>query len=108
MGFDKRKFCEAFLKIRDKQQRIVPLKFKPAQENLYRVIEEERTAGRPPRIIVLKGRQEGISTATEGLMFTDTVTRRNVRTLIVAHQTDSTSTLFTMNRLFLESLPKAL
>jgi len=108
MGLDKKIFCEAFLKIRDKQQRIVSLKFKPAQENLYRVIEEERSAGRPPRIIVLKGRQEGISTATEALMFTDTVCRHNVRTLIVAHQKDSTSTLFTMNKLFLESMPKEL
>lgn len=103
-----KEYCENYLYIRDKKQRLVKLKFKPAQENLYRVIKEEHQAGRPVRIMVLKGRQEGISTATEALMFQDSATRPMVNTLIVAHQDKATSALFRMNKLFFDCLPKQL
>ena len=81
-----RVYLENFLYIRNKQQKLQKLTLKPAQENLYRVIREEHQAGRPVRLIVLKGRQEGISTVTEGLMFQDAATRPMVSTLIVAHR----------------------
>ena len=103
-----KEYCENFLYIRDKKQRLVKLKFKPAQENLYRIIKEEHQAERPVRLIVLKGRQEGISTATEAIMFQDTATRTLVNTLIVAHRDDSTAALFEMNKLFYDCLPKEL
>ena len=103
-----KEYCENYLYIRDKKQRLVKLKFKPAQENLYCIIKEEHQAGRPVRLIVLKGRQEGISTATEAVMFHDSATRPMVNTLIVAHQDKATSALFRMNKLFYDCLPKAL
>lgn len=103
-----RQYCEAFLHIRDKRQKLVRLRFNPAQENLYGVIKEEHAAGRPVRLIVLKGRQEGISTATEALMFQDAATRPMVNTLIVAHQDKATSALFRMNKLFYDCLPAAI
>lgn len=103
---DARWYCENLLYIRDKKKRLVPLRFKPAQENLYRVIQEERAAGRPVRIIVLKGRQEGISTVTEALMFQHTATHPLVRTTIVAHREDATANLFAMNKLFYDHLPR--
>ena len=103
-----KEYCENFLYIRDKKQRLVKLKFKPAQENLYRIIKEEHQAGRRRGIIVLTGRQEGISTATEAVMFHDSATRPMVNTLIVAHQDKATSALFRMNKLFFDCLPKQL
>lgn len=103
-----RVYLENFLYIRNKQQKLQKLTLKPAQENLYRVIREEHQAGRPVRLIVLKGRQEGISTVTEGLMFQDAATRPMVSTLIVAHTAESTATLFKMNKLFFDCLPPAL
>ena len=42
-----KEYCENYLYIRDKKQQLVQLKFKPAQENLYRIIKEEHKAGRP-------------------------------------------------------------
>ena len=62
-----RVYLENFLYIRNKRQQLQKLTLKPAQENLYQVIREEHLAGRPVRLIVLKGRQEGISTVTEAL-----------------------------------------
>ena len=103
-----RQYCENFVKIRNKQQKLVPLHFKPAQIDLYEAIKREQQAGRPPRIIVLKGRQQGISTVTEALMFQDSATRPMVNTLIVAHRDDSTAALFNMNKLFYDYLPNML
>lgn len=100
-----REYCEHLLRIRTKEQKLSPLIFNEAQEHLYGVIRQQAAAGKPIRIIVLKGRQEGISTVTEGLMFQDTVTRPNVKTLIVAHDTTATGNLFKMNKLFYDCLP---
>lgn len=98
-------YIRGYLYIRDKKSRLIKLEPNPAQMNLYGVIREEHAAGRPVRLIVLKGRQEGISTVTEALMFQDSATRRGVKTLIVAHQSDSTANLFKMNKLFYDCLP---
>ena len=90
-----REYCEALLKIRTKEQKLAPLRFNEAQEHLYGVIREQARQGKPIRLIVLKGRQEGISTVTEGLMFQDAATRANVKTLIVAHDASATATAST-------------
>lgn len=103
-----REYCENVIWIRDKRQKLVQLKFKPAQTTLYEAIKKELQEGRPPRIIVLKGRQQGISTITEALMFQDSATRPMVNTLIVAHRDDSTAALFNMNKLFYDYLPAKL
>ena len=103
-----REYCENVIWIRDKRQKLVQLKFKPAQTTLYEAIKKELQEGRPPRIIVLKGRQQGISTITEALMFQDSATRPMGNTLIVAHRDDSTAALFNMNKLFYDYLPAKL
>lgn len=102
-----REYCEHLLRIRAKTQELVPLRFNEAQEHLYGVIRQQAAAGKPIRLIVLKGRQEGISTVTEGLMFQDAATRPNVKTLIVAHDNTATANLFRMNKLFYDCLPTA-
>jgi len=103
-----KEYCENLLWIRTKQQTLAKLKFNDAQENLYGVIRRLAAEGKPIRLIVLKGRQEGISTVAEGLMFQDTVTRPHVKTLIVAHETTATENLFKMNKLFFDGLPTAM
>lgn len=105
---DAKFYMEQFLHIRTKDQKIVKLKMKPAQQRLYDIIQGERTEGKPVRIIILKARQLGFSTVIEGLFFHDTVTRPLVETLIIAHSSDSTTKLFRMNKLFYDMLPKSL
>lgn len=105
---DAKFYMENFLHIRAKNQRIVKLRMKPAQQRLYDIIQGERAAGKPVRIIILKARQLGFSTVIEGLFFHDTVTRPLVETLIIAHSSDSTTKLFRMNKLFFDMLPKTL
>lgn len=101
-------YMERFLVIRTKEGKLAPLKLKPAQEKLYEAMKREHEAGRPVRIIVLKARQLGFSTVIEGMFFHDTATRPLVRTMILAHDEESTSKLFRMNKLFYDLLPDAL
>lgn len=101
-------YAEHLLVIRNKAGRQQKLIFNDAQENLYRVIREQAEQGKPIRLLVLKGRQEGISTLVEALMFQDSATRPHVKTLIVAHETTATGNLFRMNKLFFDCLPREL
>jgi len=101
-------YIENFLKIRDKDGKLINLKLKPAQEKLYNLMKAEHEAGRPVRIVILKARQLGFSTVIEALFFQDAATRELVRTLIVAHTADATANLFKMNKLFYDKLPRPL
>lgn len=101
-------YMEHFLKIRNKKGQIIQFKFKPAQKRLYEIIKKEFDAGKPVRIVILKARQLGFSTMIEGMFFQDSATRWNVRTLIVAHDEESTGGLFNMNKLFYDMLPAQL
>ncbi|MBQ8264176.1 MAG: hypothetical protein IJY96_05300 [Oscillospiraceae bacterium] len=103
-----RQYCENFLRIRDKRSNVVPLHLNPAQEELYEIIREEHRAGRPVRIVLLKGRQMGFSTLIEALFFADSATTANANTLIMAHDEDSTGNLFEMNKLFYDELPEVI
>ncbi|MDO4809981.1 MAG: hypothetical protein Q4A04_08490 [Eubacteriales bacterium] len=98
-------YMEHFIRIRDKKGKIIDFKFRPAQKKLYEIIERERAAGKPVRIVILKARQLGFSTMIEGMYFQNAATRHNIRTLIVAHDDEATSNLHKMNKLFYEELP---
>ena len=62
-------YIEEYLYIKTKDQRIVPLKLNTAQKLIYQKIREVKAKGKPIRIIILKARQEGVSTLCEGLIF---------------------------------------
>jgi len=101
-----KKYIEEFVKIRDKNSNIIPLKFNEPQNKYYNVIKELKKQNKPVRIIILKARQMGFSTATEGIFFKETVTKPNVNTAIVAHKEDSTANLFNMSKLMYNQIPE--
>lgn len=103
-----RDYIQQFLKIADKKGRVIPFRLNGAQERMYAVAKGQMEQGKPVRIIVLKARQLGFSTLVEGMVFADTATRKNVRSLVVAHTEDSTANLFRMAKLFLAELPDCL
>ena len=100
-----RDYIETFLKIRDKEGKIVPLKLNPPQLRLYETIRKQWAAGKPVRIIILKARQMGFSTLTEGIIFWATATSAQTESMIVAHQDEATGNLFRMSKRFLDELP---
>lgn len=98
-------YIENFLKIRTKTGELVPLTLNEPQRRLYSVIAERYRAGKPVRVIILKARQMGFSTLTEGIVFWATATRQNTDSMIIAHKDEATANLFRMSKLFYEQLP---
>ena len=101
-----KKYIEEFVKIRDKNSNIIPLKFNEPQNKYYNVIKELKKQNKPVRIIILKARQMGFSTETEAIFFKETVTKPNINTAIVAHKEDSTANLFNMSKLMYNQIPE--
>ena len=98
-------YIESCLKIKTKSGTVVPFRLNDAQRKLYAVAKRQQDAGKPVRLIILKARQLGFSTLTEGLIFHACATRRNTNALIVAHREDATANLFRMSKLFYDELP---
>lgn len=101
-----REYIERFLKIRTKDGGLAPLKLNQPQQRLYDAIARQYREKKPVRIIVLKARQMGFSTLTEGVIFWATATRENTDSMIIAHKDEATANLFRMSKLFYEQLPE--
>jgi hypothetical protein len=91
---------EAWLRVRDRRGRSVPLKPNRAQ------LEYERRRGQSN--IVLKARQMGISTWVAGRFFLKTITHPGTLTVQVAHTQAAAEGIFRCVHRFLRGLPAAL
>ena len=58
---------------------------------------------RPVRIIVLKARQEGLSTITEALFYWISIHRRNYKAFIVSHEKKSSDHLYSMFKTYYDN-----
>lgn len=105
MSINTKKYIEEYVKIRNKKSKIISLKLNEPQLKYYNIIKSLKEQGKPIRIIILKARQLGFSTATEAILFKETVTKSNINTAIVAHKEDSTRNLFNMSKLMYDQLP---
>lgn len=99
-------YAKKLLKIRTKEGSVKPFDLNIAQRVVYERVKALKEMGKPIRLVILKARQEGISTLTEGLIFHDTTTRKGRKSKIIAHDPDSTTTIFEMAKLFYECLPQ--
>jgi hypothetical protein len=93
-------------KIKDKSGQIVPFLFNRAQRHVHEKLEEQkRTLGRV-RALVLKGRQQGISTYI-GERFYHQVSTRGLSAFVVAHEDKATSNLYEMVKRYQDHNPLA-
>lgn len=101
-------YAKHCLKIRTKEGEIKPFfPLKPAQMILHNEIERQlRTTGYV-RIIILKARQQGLSTYIEGRNYFENSQRTGGKGLVLTHKSDSTDSLFTMTKRFHDSCPDA-
>lgn len=76
-----------------------------AQRELLAEIERQYNAGKPIRIIVLKARQLGISTAMEGVLFWWAFLHPGTSGLVIAHESDPAVGLFEKTKLYWETWP---
>lgn len=94
-----------FLKIRNKEANLIPFKINDAQELFEQEIRKCEKEGKLKRFIVLKARQMGFSTYTEGYIFHATTTNTFTNSMIIAHEDKATQNLFNMSKLYYEELP---
>ena len=112
-------FAQTCLKIKLKRGEIVPLIFNSAQRKVIQIIKEkygvERITidliARPSfalRLIVLKARQQGISTLIQALYFWILYLLGHQKALTMGHKTDASNNLFDMYKRYYDELPKEL
>lgn len=96
------------LKIVTKEGKITPFVLNSAQTYLYnRIMDQKRRTGMV-RIIVVKGRQQGVSTLIEGLGCHITQFNTNTKAFILTHHSKSTEQLFSMVKNYVNNFPKEL
>lgn len=100
-------YAREVLKIRTKEGGLVPFELNRAQLRVWNLIKEDLDAQRPVRLYLLKARQLGMSTFTEGLGYWFLTLHTHRDGLIVAHETDSASRIFSMMQLMWQESPEA-
>jgi hypothetical protein len=93
-------FCSVNLRITNKAFQVVPFEPKPVQRILIDYVIECLATGQPIRVIILKARQQGISTAVEAIIYWWTSTHSSVKAKIVSHESSSSDHLFSMFRTY--------
>ncbi|UOF80531.1 terminase large subunit [Caudoviricetes sp.] len=97
-------YCERNLMIQDKiSGEIVPFKLNWAQKLLVKRVMDDIAHGRPVRYIILKARQMGLSTVIEALGFWWTTTHKNIKTVIIAHETEASGNLYNMFKRYFDN-----
>ena len=102
-------YWAAYARIKNKEGDICPFILNEPQLRLVSLFEEQRTAGRPIRVVLLKARQWGGSTATQIYMaWIQLVHMVGWNSLIVGHEGASTAEVNSMLELLLEYYPDRL
>jgi len=100
---DFHRYCLNNLKIRTKNGDVVGLELNNIQKKIVELVLDDLMNQRPVRYIVLKARQEGVSTIVEALIYWWTATHKNVKSKIVAHDGDTAKQLYEMFRRYYDN-----
>ncbi|MCA0188183.1 MAG: hypothetical protein LCH90_19760 [Proteobacteria bacterium] len=84
-----------------------PFILNPAQMFVHKRLEEQVQHAGWVRALILKGRQQGVSTYTGGRFYHRTSTHRGTKALIIAHEAPASNNLFAMVKRFHEHNPLA-
>jgi len=100
---DPKFYLENFCKIKGKEGKgLEPFILKPAQLDIFNVILRNN------RIIIMKARQIGFSTAVTGFLYHKTITTAGVSTAMVGYNNDLTAELLDKIKTFYRTTPDAL
>ena len=69
-----------------------------AQQYIHSELEKQLATTGKIRALILKGRQQGVSSYTEGRFYWKVTHKHGVRAFILTHETESTSALFEMSQ----------
>ena len=89
-------YCEKNLYIQDKQGLLTKFTPNSIQCKIINHVITCLETNQPIRMIILKARQEGVSTVVEAIIYWYTATRKNVSSKIVSHDRESAYNLYSM------------
>lgn len=98
-------YASRCLRIRAKDGKIQPLILNEAQTYLHSRLEAQKAETGKVRALVLKGRQQGISTYVGGRFYHRVSHHRGLRCFILTHEQDATNNLFGMVDRYHQHLP---
>ncbi len=98
-------FAESCLKIKTKTKGIQPLIFNVAQQYLNAIAQQMIDKYGMVRIVIVKGRQQGLSTWVEGRGYWKTSQHEGVKAYILAHEGEATKNLFNMAKRYHDNCP---
>jgi hypothetical protein len=98
-------YAPSVLRIRTKAGKIEPFKLNKAQEYIHKKLQDQKEATGKVRALILKARQQGASTYTEGRFYWLTSMQFGKQALILTHLQDSTDALFDMTRRYHDLSP---
>lgn len=99
---DPKYYLEHFAKIQGKTPGLIPFLLNEAQKDLFNALKKS------PRIIILKARQIGFSTAVTGYFYHKTIITPGTNTALIGYNTDLTSELLDKVKTFYSSAPPEL
>jgi hypothetical protein len=101
-------FAQNFLIIHDKSGTACNFRFNRAQQYIHERLEAQLKATGKIRALILKGRQQGVSTYVQARFFHKIITNRGKKGFILTHLSDATRAIFEMTKRYSENLDKDL
>ncbi len=95
-------YAENFLKIRTKKGDVLPFVVNRAQKYILEMRRRQLEEKGYVRMMIVKGRQQGVSTLIGGLGYRSAAFNHGHRTFILAHEEEATSNLFEMTKRYHE------
>ena len=97
------RYAKNNLYIKNKAAQIVPFEPNIAQRALIDYVLWCIKHGKPVRVIILKARQMGLSTAEEAIIYWWTATNKNITSVIIGHEDKSAKNLYMMFRRYYDN-----
>lgn len=101
-------FSSKCLKVLTKQAKIVDLKLNPAQIQVHNQLEKQKLETGKVRALVLKARQQGMSTYIEARFYWLIRFGGGLKAFILTHMQDATDNLFAMTVRYHDNMPEPL
>jgi hypothetical protein len=99
-------YAKHCVKIRTKQGKIAPLVLNRVQKRFLQVVMDQWERTGRVRMVVLKARQQGLSTVISAIQYWWLSQRKAQKGLVMAHEGDSTTTLLDMYRRIHDNVPE--
>ena len=101
-------YAKSALSIRTKEGAIAPLALNSAQKILDAAVQKQLKSEGKIRIIILKARQQGLSTYVGGYLYHSVSQKPAKKAMVITHHSDSTRALFDMTKRFHQLVPEIL